>query len=185
MILIAGLGNPGKEYLLTRHNAGYILIDKLLDNLNIKGRKRKFKSKITFAYFEGKPVLFMQPLTFMNESGFAILQARKFYKNEINKILVIHDDIDLDFKVIRFKKNGSSAGHKGLISILNLNADAEFDRLRIGVGRPPGIKAAANYVLKNFNKQEQKELDLLMQVAIDAIKDYIIFGIGYCMNKYN
>ncbi|MCL4386033.1 MAG: aminoacyl-tRNA hydrolase [Actinobacteria bacterium] len=185
MILIAGLGNPGKEYSLTRHNAGFILIDRLLDNLNIKERKRKFKSKIAFADFEGKSVLLMQPLTFMNESGIAILQARKFYKDEINKILIIHDDIDLDFKTIRFKKNGGSAGHKGLISILNLNANVEFDRLRIGVGRPPGIKAAANYVLKNFNKQQQEELDSIMQLAVEAVKDYIIFDIEYCMNKYN
>jgi peptidyl-tRNA hydrolase, PTH1 family len=185
MILIAGLGNLGKEYSLTRHNAGYILIDRLIDNLDIIEKKRKFKSKIAFADFEGKRVLLMQPLTFMNESGFAILNARKFYKDEINKILIVHDDIDLDFKAIRFKKNGGTAGHKGLISILKINPDSEFNRLRIGVGRPPCLKTAANYVLKNFNKREQKELDALMELTVEAVKDYIKYDIEFCMNKYN
>ncbi|MCX6384528.1 MAG: aminoacyl-tRNA hydrolase [Actinobacteria bacterium] len=185
MILIAGLGNPGKEYYLTRHNAGFILLDKLLGNLGVKDRKRKFKSKIAFASFAEKSILFMQPLTFMNESGSAVLQARKFYKNEIDRLLIVHDDIDIEFGKIKFKKNGGSAGHKGLLSIAHLNADVKSDRLRFGVGRPPGIKAVANYVLKNFSKAEQKELDLLLAAAIDAIKDYISFDIDYCMNKYN
>jgi len=185
MILIAGLGNPGKEYYYTRHNAGFLVIDKILENLNINERKRKFKSKVAFANFEGKPILFMQPLTFMNDSGVAILQARKFYKDEIERILIIHDDIDLDFKTIKFKKNGGTAGHKGLNSILNLNPNLEFDRLRIGVGRPPGVKTAANYVLKNFNKSQLEEFENILQICVEAVKDYILFDIEYCMNKYN
>jgi peptidyl-tRNA hydrolase, PTH1 family len=185
MILIAGLGNPGKEYYLTRHNAGFLLVERLLDNLEVKDRKRKFKSKIAFASFEEKKVLFMQPLTFMNESGSAVLQARKFYKDEIKKILIMHDDIDIEFGKIRFKKSGGNGGHKGLISITQHNSGIEFDRLRLGVGRPPGIKAAANYVLKNFTKTEQKELLQIFDMAAEAVKDYINFDIDYCMNKYN
>jgi PTH1 family peptidyl-tRNA hydrolase len=185
MILIAGLGNPGKEYFLTRHNAGFLLVDRLLDNLEVKDKKRKFKAKIAFASFAEKTILFIQPLTFMNESGFAVLQARKFYKNEIQKILIVHDDIDIEFGKIRFKKNGGNAGHKGLISIAHLNHGIEFDRLRLGVGRPRGVKAAANYVLKNFTKTEQKELSQVFETATEAVKDYIDFDIEYCMNKYN
>jgi len=185
MILIAGLGNPGKEYCLTRHNAGFLLVDRLLDVLDVKDKKRKFKSKTAFAILAEKKVLFLQPLTFMNESGFAVLQARKFYKHEIEKIFVIHDDIDIEFGKIRFKKMGGNGGHKGLISIAQHNPGIEFERLRIGVGRPPGVKAAANYVLKNFSKTEQKELLSIFENSVDAVKDYISFGIEYCMNKYN
>ncbi len=185
MILIAGLGNPGKEYYLTRHNAGFLLVDRLLDNLEVKDRKRKFKSKTAFAYFAEKTILFIQPLTFMNESGSAVLQARKFYKDEIQKILIVHDDIDIEFGKMKFKKNGGNAGHKGLISISQHNSGVALDRLRLGVGRPPGIKTAANYVLKNFTKTEQKELSQVFETAMEAIKDYIVFDIEYCMNKYN
>ncbi|MDD5659355.1 MAG: aminoacyl-tRNA hydrolase [Actinomycetota bacterium] len=185
MILIAGLGNPGKEYYLTRHNIGFIVAEKFLESLGIKGKKRKFKSKIAYTLLENIPVLIMQPLTFMNESGFAVLMARKFYKNEIKKILVVHDDIDLEFGKLKFKKNGGNAGHKGLISISQVNDNVGFDRLRFGVGRPPGVKTAADYVLKKFSGNEQKELDLLLSLSVDAIKDYIGFDIEYCMNKYN
>ncbi|MHB1347169.1 MAG: aminoacyl-tRNA hydrolase [Candidatus Humimicrobiaceae bacterium] len=185
MILIAGLGNPGKEYYLTRHNAGFLLVDRLLDDLEIKDKKRKFKSVTAFASFDEKTILFIQPLTFMNESGSAVLQARKFYKDEIQKILVVHDDIDIEFGKIRFKKNGGNAGHKGLVSISAHNSGVVIDRLRIGVGRPPGIKTAANYVLKNFTKTEQKELSQVFETAAEAVKDYISSGIEYCMNKYN
>jgi peptidyl-tRNA hydrolase, PTH1 family len=185
MILIAGLGNPGKEYYLTRHNAGFLLVERLLENLEVKDKKRKFNSKIAFASLEEKKILFIQPLTFMNESGSAVLQARKFYKDEIQKILIVHDDIDIEFGKIRFKKSGGSGGHKGLISIMQHNSGIEFDRLRLGVGRPPGVKAAANYVLKNFTKTEQKELPQIFNSAAEAVKDYIGFDIEYCMNKYN
>ncbi len=185
MILIAGLGNPGKEYYLTRHNIGFIVIDKFLESLGVKDKKRKFKSKIASAVFADVPILVIQPLTFMNESGFAVSMARKFYKDEIKKIFVVHDDIDLEFGKLKFKRNGGNAGHKGLISISQANGNTEFDRLRFGVGRPPGVKAAADYVLRNFSKAEQKELDLLLTLSVDAIKDYINFDIDYCMNKYN
>lgn len=184
MILIAGLGNPGKQYYLTRHNIGFILIDKFLESLSVKEKKRKYKSKTALISFDGGTVLVMQPLTFMNESGSAVLLARNFYK-DVHKILVIHDDIDLEFGIIKFKKNGGNAGHKGLISISHLNPGVKIDRLRFGVGRPPGIKAAADYVLNNFTKDEQKELDVIIAAAIDALKDYIMFDIDYCMNKYN
>jgi len=97
----------------------------------------------------------------------------------------VHDDIDIEFGKIRFKKNGGSGGHKGLISIAHLSSGIELDRLRLGVGRPPGIKAAANYVLKNFTKTEQKELLQIFDTATEAVKDYISFDIEYCMNKYN
>ncbi len=185
MILIAGLGNPDKEYYLTRHNIGFIVIEKFLESLGVKDRKRKFKSKTASALVAGESILVMQPLTYMNESGFAVSMARKFYKDEIKKILVVHDDIDLEFGKLKFKRNGGNAGHKGLISISQLNGNIEFDRLRFGVGRPPGVKAAADYVLKNFSKTEQKELDLLLALSVDALKDYIGFDIDYCMNKYN
>jgi len=185
MILIAGLGNPGKDYELTRHNVGFLIVNKFAESLcNVKFYS-KFKSQIAITDFNSEKIILLKPQTFMNESGSAISLALNFYKNEINQILVVHDDIDLEFGVIKFKKNGGTAGHKGLESIVQSIGDSDFDRLRFGVGRPPGLKEAANYVLKKFNKNELKKLDIFIDLSVCAIKDYISNGINYCMNKYN
>jgi PTH1 family peptidyl-tRNA hydrolase len=185
MILIAGLGNPGKDYTLTRHNVGFIVVDNFISKFDIVAKSRKFKSNTTYLDVDDKKVIVLKPLTYMNDSGSSISMVLKFYKEEISKILVIHDDIDLEFGVLRFKKNGGTAGHKGLESITAHLKDKSFDRLRFGVGRPPGQKSAARYVLKRFDSRELKELDVICEKASDAIKDYIDFGIDYCMNKYN
>ncbi len=185
MILIAGLGNPGKDYILTRHNIGFIIADKLISKTDEAQRSRKFKSNTTYLNIKGEKVIVLKPLTFMNDSGYSLSMALKFFKEEIKSILVIHDDIDLEFGVMRYKKSGGTAGHKGLESIVSHLKDKNFDRLRFGVGRPPGQKKAADYVLKKFSTHELKELEFLCENAYESVIDYIDFGIEYCMNKYN
>jgi len=185
MILIAGLGNPGKDYAFTRHNIGFIVADTFINKFDITAKNRKFRSNTTYLNVDNKKVVVLKPLTYMNDSGSALSMVLKFYKEEISKILVVHDDIDLEFGILRFKKNGGTAGHKGLESIATYLKDESFDRLRLGVGRPPGQKNAAQYVLKKFNSRELKELEIICEKASDGIKDYIDFGIDYCMNKYN
>ena len=185
MILIAGLGNPGKDYILTRHNIGFMIADKFISKSDEAQRSRKFKSKTTYLNINDEKVIVLKPLTFMNDSGSSLAMALRFFKEEISNILVIHDDIDLEFGVIRFKKGGGTAGHKGLESIVRHLKDKNFDRLRFGVGRPPGQKRAADYVLKKFSSRELKELEFLCENASDSIIDYIDNGIEYCMNKYN
>ena len=185
MILIAGLGNPGRDYILTRHNVGFIIADRFISKSDEIQKSRKFRSNTTYLNIKGKKVIVLKPLTFMNDSGSSLSMALKFFKDEISDILVIHDDIDLEFGIMKFKKGGSTAGHKGLESIVRHLKDKNFDRLRFGVGRPPGQKDAADYVLKKFSSQELNELDILCENASNSIIDYIDNGIEYCMNKYN
>ena len=185
MILIAGLGNPGRDYILTRHNVGFIIADRFISKSDEIQKSRKFRSNTTYLNIKGRKVIVLKPLTFMNDSGSSLSMALKFFKDEISDILVIHDDIDLEFGIMKFKKGGGTAGHKGLESITRHLKDKNFDRLRFGVGRPPGQKDAADYVLKKFSSQELKELDILCENASNSIIDYIDNGIEYCMNKYN
>lgn len=185
MILIAGLGNPGKDYILTRHNVGFMIADKLISRTGEIQRSRKFKSNTAYLNIKDKKIIVLKPLTFMNDSGSSLSMAIKFFKEEIKNILVIHDDIDLEFGVIKYKKGGGTAGHKGLESIASHLKDRNFERLRFGVGRPPGQKRAADYVLKKFSARELKELEILCENASESVIDYIDYGIEYCMNKYN
>jgi PTH1 family peptidyl-tRNA hydrolase len=185
MILIAGLGNPGKDYIFTRHNIGFLIADKFVNSFDQVQKSRKFKSKTTYINIKDKKVIVLKPLTFMNDSGSSLLLALKYFKQDISQILVIHDDIDLDFGVLKFKKDGGTAGHKGLESIVRHLKRNDFDRLRFGVGRPAGQKNAADYVLKKFNCRELKELDLFCEKAAKSLSDYVEYGIDYSMNKYN
>ncbi len=185
MILIAGLGNPGEEHRLTRHNIGFLIIDKFAEALDRKKDYHKFNSSIVESSYNGKKLLLIKPLTFMNNSGNAVASVYNLFKDEIDSILVISDDIDIKLGEIRFKVNGGTGGHKGLESIVRRLVNVDFDRLRFGVSRPPGRKNASDYVLEEFKRNEISEAEVSIQRAADAVKDYIVNGIEYCMNKYN
>jgi len=185
MILIAGLGNPGEEHRLTRHNIGFLIIDKFAEALDRKKDYHKFNSSIVESSYNGKKLLLIKPLTFMNNSGNAVASVYNLFKDEIDSILVISDDIDIKLGEIRFKVNGGTGGHKGLESIVRRLVNVDFDRLRFGVSRPPGRKNASDYVLEEFKRNEISEAEVGIQRAADAVKDYIVNGIEYCMNKYN
>jgi peptidyl-tRNA hydrolase, PTH1 family len=186
MILIIGLGNPGKEYELTRHNIGFVIIDKIIGNLEGSGiQYHKYESLIIENYYRDKKVTLLKPMTFMNNSGSAV---SKFYRNssdEIESILVMHDDLDVEFGQVKLKAGGGSGGHNGLDSIIRKLDNCDFDRLRFGVGRPTGRKNAADFVLTKFKKTEMAELPFLVDKSVEAVKDYISRGIDYTMNKYN
>ena len=185
MILIVGLGNPGKEYELTRHNIGFRIVDRFADSLKKKSCYRKFNSRVIESSYNNHKIIILKPMTFMNSSGDSVNLCYRFFKNEISSILVVHDDIDIETGRIKLKKDGSTAGHRGLESIAKRLGSLDFDRLRFGVGRPPVGKDAADYVLEEFNKKEKEEVDFAVQKAVDIIKDYISEGIEYAMNKYN
>lgn len=209
MILIVGLGNPGKEYSNTRHNVGFLIVDRLALNLDVSNFKKRFTSEYCLVSFSAnennnennnninnrnikkastclkEELLLVKPLTFVNNSGIAVVKFFKFYKEKINRILIIHDDLDIEFGFIRFKKGGSSGGHNGVESIIRtLNSD-NFDRLRFGISRPVANKDPADYVLSSFNKSEEKQLFNLVDFSVEAIKQYIVYGIEYVMNIYN
>ena len=121
----------------------------------------------------------------MNDSGISVNLLLKKIEDDFEKKIIIHDDIDIEFGKIKFKKDGGTAGHRGLESIKNITGSFEFDRLRFGVGRPAGIKTAANYVLKKFLKKELEEIPVLVDICAQAMLDYIEKDVEFCMNKYN
>ncbi len=185
MILIVGLGNPGEEYTGTRHNIGFEIIEELASGACPGNKYTKFNSTAYDAEISGIKLLLLKPQTFMNNSGAALAGALRSYGEEIERILVIHDDIDIEFGRIKLKKGGSTAGHRGLESIYGKIQTLDFDRLRFGIGRPPGRMEASDYVLRRFNKSELKEVGSLIRFSIDAIRDYITDGIDFASNKYN
>jgi PTH1 family peptidyl-tRNA hydrolase len=185
MIFIVGLGNPGKEYQDTRHNAGFVLLDRLLEIYDNPKPLSKFSGSIYRQKLSDKEILFIRPNTFMNLSGVTVAGAAKHFEDVLEKILVIHDDLDIEFGRIRLKSGGGTGGHNGLESIIKSLGRADFDRLRIGVGRPPGQMDPADFVLSKFKKSERKELDLTLGLACEAVQDYTGHAIEYVMNKYN
>ncbi|MCB2179999.1 aminoacyl-tRNA hydrolase [bacterium] len=183
--LIAGLGNPGKEYVDTRHNIGFMVVDQLARNLNIEFSKMQSNAMIATTQHPAGKVILAKPRTFMNLSGQAVSALFRFYHVELENLLVIHDDVDLEFEVVRVKPEGSSAGQKGMESIIQSLGTDQFPRLRVGVGRPPGRMPTPAYVLRPFTKQEQEVLPFIIQKAADAAKAFITDDIETVMNKYN
>lgn len=185
MILIAGLGNPGKDYEFTRHNIGFRIADKFIEGFEKKSFYKKFDSLICESSFSDQKLIIIKPQTFMNNSGISIALYYRSFGNQIDSLLVIHDDIDIEFGEIRLKRGGSTGGHKGLESIVESLGNCEFDRLRFGIGRPPGKQDPADYVLEEFKKKEKEDVEIGVQRSVDIIKDYLTEGIEFAMNKYN
>src|SRR5512146_169983 len=160
--LIVGLGNPGRQYRDTRHNIGFTVIDRLASALGVAFSRLQFRALTVDVRYQGKRVILAKPQTYMNESGQAVGSLARFYKIPVENIVVAHDDVDLSFGVIRLRPGGSSAGQKGVESIINRLGTQEFPRLRLGVGRPPGQKMAAAYVLQEFSRTEMADLPAVL-----------------------
>ncbi|MCL4415960.1 MAG: aminoacyl-tRNA hydrolase [Actinobacteria bacterium] len=185
MILIIGLGNPGEDYEQTRHNIGFVILDKFSEDTGILSQISKFNSILIKSKYAGKALLCVKPCTFMNNSGSAVLKVIRHFEDDIESTIVIHDDLDIEFGEIKFKSGGGTGGHNGLESILKKLGRSDFDRLRFGIGRPPGRKDPADFVLSKFKMKETRELDSIIPISIEALKDYIENGINFAMNKYN
>jgi PTH1 family peptidyl-tRNA hydrolase len=185
MILIIGLGNPGKDYESTRHNIGFRIVDEFAGNIEKKSCYRKFNSLIFESSYNDQKLILLKPQTFMNNSGTAVALCYRFFENQISSMLVIHDDIDIMFGEIKIKRGGSTGGHKGLESIAENLRNYDFDRLRFGIGRPPGRQDATDYVLEEFGKKEKEEVEIGVQRSVDILKDYLANGVEFAMNKYN
>lgn len=168
--LIVGLGNPGDKYFHTRHNAGYLMMDYLSQRCSTQVNKLKFKALVGEATIAGKRCLLMKPQTFMNASGEAVQQATAFYKIPMENVLVLSDDVSLDVGRVRVRKKGSDGGQKGLRSIITLMNTDEFPRIRFGVGQKPHPDYdLADWVLSEFNKEEQKALFSAFEKAYDGV----------------
>ena len=187
MKLIAGLGNPGKEYQNTRHNSGFMAVDLLADRLGVSITTNKFNALCAKANISGQPVLLLKPLTYMNESGSAISQAVSFYKIEPQDILIIHDDMDLPVGSVRIRKKGSAGGQKGMKSIINsLKTDA-IARIRIGVGHSQkgNHEIVPDWVLSPVSKADREVFDTALKAAADASYAWVSEDMDKVMSAYN
>jgi PTH1 family peptidyl-tRNA hydrolase len=184
--LIVGLGNPGAEYAKTRHNAGFLLVEKLAAQWKTGWtNERKFDARIAKAERSGKRVLLCEPQTFMNLSGETVGALKDFYQLPLKQILVVVDDADLPFGEIRLRAGGSSGGHHGLESIEQHLASREFARLRIGIGRRDGVREITNYVLGKFDPTENKLLEKVLDRVSGQIECWLEAGIEKAMNQFN
>lgn len=184
MKLVVGLGNKGREYENTRHNMGFMLVDRYLQYKNITD---KFKEKFNAMYIEttinNEKVIFIKPMTYMNNSGIAIRAFVDFYKLNSEDVLVISDDLDLDLGKFRLRRNGSSGGHNGLKSIISHLGTDNFKRLRIGISNDKDD--VINYVLSKFSKKELNEIDTMFDTLVDVLDDYFVMAFTSLMSKYN
>lgn len=183
--LIVGLGNPGREYQGTRHNIGFMVVDKIAERIGVSFTRTQSKALITDGRYQGNRLYLAKPQTYMNASGQAVRALVKFYKIPLENLLIAYDDVDLPFETLRLKPSGGSAGHKGMQSIIQQFGTQDFPRLRLGVGRAFGSKQAADYVLKPFSKEESEFLTNYIERAADATLAYITEGIERTMTEYN
>ncbi len=184
--LIVGLGNPGRQYELTRHNAGFLFADLLADKNNVKISKIQFKSVTASIELGGHKCLLMKPQTFMNNSGEAVKQAAAFYKIPPEKIIVVFDDISLPCGKLRIRRKGSAGGHNGIKSIIYLMNSDNFPRVKLGVGEKPHPDyELADWVLSNFKKDELPALREAAEKACDAVELMVCGETDKAMSNFN
>ena len=184
--LIAGLGNPGREYESTRHNAGFVAADMLADKFNISVSKSKFDALYGDGTVAGARVLLVKPQTYMNLSGTAVQRLAAFYKIPLDKIIIMHDDVSLDVGKIRIRRKGSAGGQKGLANIIQLMGSEEIPRIKIGVGgKPHPDYDMKDWVLGKIPAEQQSDFKKACENAVKAVEEIIARGIDSAMNKYS
>lgn len=188
MKLIVGLGNPGSDYAKTRHNAGFMAVDRIARRHGLGDAKTKFHAGVLEGSVAGHKVMLMQPMTYMNRSGLSIGEAARFYKLDTEDLIVLVDETALPVGTIRIRPRGTAGGHNGLADIQRALGTSEYPRLRIGVGEPVVNErriAKKDYVLGNFTDDEQTVLDRTLNTVADATETWIARGIDAAMNRYN
>ncbi len=185
MKIIVGLGNPGRKYERTRHNAGFLAVDELANNLHTDIDQEKFLALIGKARLDSEQVVLLKPQTYMNESGRAVAAAVRGSYAEVSDLIVIHDELDLPCGVMRVKIGGGHGGHNGLRSIIEHLGSAEFVRIRIGIGRPTQDWNTADYVLSPFLAEEREAAAKAVNRAAEAVIVFLKEGPAAAMNKFN
>ncbi|MGX7678016.1 aminoacyl-tRNA hydrolase [Jatrophihabitans sp. DSM 45814] len=186
--LVVGLGNPGPRYAATRHNAGFFVADDLAARVGGQFKAPKAlsgRADILEGRLAGHPVVIAKPKSFMNESGGPIATVSRFYKIEVENIIVVHDELDLPFGALRLKRGGGEGGHNGLKSTSASLGSKEYARVRFGIGRPPGRQDPAEYVLREFSAAERKELAFLVDRAADSVEAILSAGLEGAQNTFN
>lgn len=184
MKIIIGLGNIGKEYENTRHNAGFMAIDKLADLLNFSFNQEKFSAYFSKGKVDGEDIILLKPTTYMNNSGIALRQCMDFFKCKPQDILVLYDDMDMSVGKLRLRQKGSAGGHNGIKSIISHIGTQEFDRIRIGIGKNPMIPTV-DWVLGKFSKEDKENLENALDQASKAAKYSLNHTFQDTMNRYN
>ncbi|HCG99491.1 MAG: aminoacyl-tRNA hydrolase [Candidatus Aquicultor primus] len=185
MNIVVGLGNPGTEYESTRHNTGFMVVERLAQARGIVLDKKTRLVRWGEGDVGGIPVTIAESRTFMNNSGLAVKELLKAADADPEKLIVVYDDLDLEPGQIRVRENGGSGGHKGIISIVNQIGSDVFVRVRVGIGRPPGRQDPARYVLSPFSKREREDMDVTIERAADAVAYLLLEGVTKAMNEFN
>lgn len=188
--LVVGLGNPGPEYAATRHNIGFLVADRLADQVGVRMARHKRGHALAAEGKLGIPgamthLVLVEPLSFMNESGGPVKALMGFYGVGPERLVVVHDELDIPFAAIRVKFGGGDNGHNGLKSIRRALGTGDFYRVRVGIDRPPGRQDPADYVLKPFGTTERKELPETVQRAADAVESLVTEGLERTQNRFN
>ncbi|MEO5833397.1 MAG: aminoacyl-tRNA hydrolase [Nakamurella sp.] len=183
--LIVGLGNPGPGYAGNRHNAGFMVAEVLAARGSARFGSHKAGADVATTRIGDTRITIARPRSYMNLSGGATAGLVRFFKFDLSDVIVVHDELDLDFGVIRLKAGGGEGGHNGLKSISNSLGSKDYARVRFGVGRPPGRQDPADFVLKDFSSTERKELGLELERAADAVEDLIRLGLVDAQNRWH
>jgi len=184
--LIVGLGNPGKRYLYSRHNMGFLAIDKIAEDYGISVSHKDFDALYGKGRLIDTSIILAKPLTYMNLSGLAVRRLFEYFQpDNTSDVILIHDDLDLPFGTLRVKAKGGHGGHKGLISVIEALGTQNFVRIRLGIGRPPMEMRAEEYVLDRFSPEEMERLEDVLTVAKEAVFVTVTSGVQAAMNKYN
>jgi PTH1 family peptidyl-tRNA hydrolase len=181
--LIVGLGNPGPGYAGNRHNAGFMVVDELARRVGGRFTSHKTGADVLEARLAGRRVVLARPRSFMNVSGPAVAATARYFKIPPTDVVVVHDDLDLDYGVLRLKRGGGEGGHNGLRSISAWLGSKDYLRVRFGIGRPPGRMDPADYVLRDFSSVQHAELDLLVNRCADAVERLLAHGLAATQNQ--
>jgi len=183
--IIVGLGNPGVEYANTRHNAGFMVIDRLLEKFKNKFEQKRFHNSVVWiGKIRGRLLLLGKPMTYMNSSGDALGMFSRKFKLLPSQFLVVYDDMDIDFGKIRIRKRGGDGGHNGIKSIISEFGTESFPRLRVGIGKSDRVDQV-DYVLGGFSKLERERFDKALDLSVEAVQTIIYRGIDKAMNEFN
>ena len=182
--LVVGLGNPGPKYQGTRHNAGFLVLDRLADEAGIAVARKQFGGLYGEGSLDGNRLFLLKPQTFMNLSGRSVAEAVRFHKLSLSQVIVVHDELDIPFGQVKVKEGGGHGGHNGLRSLIQELGGNQFVRVRFGIDRSPGSDTAG-YVLTSFPREQQLQLPLLIDRAVELLRLLLQEGVAKAMNQYN
>jgi PTH1 family peptidyl-tRNA hydrolase len=181
--LIVGLGNPGPDYAGNRHNAGFMVVDELARRVGGRFTAHKSRADLLEARLAGRRVILAKPRSFMNVSGPAVAATARYFKIAPTDVVIVHDDLDLEFGVLKLKRGGGEGGHNGLRSVSAYLGTKDYLRVRFGIGRPPSRMDPADYVLRDFSPIERRELSLLVDRCADAVEQLLTQGLAATQNR--